>query len=1421
MCTSKEYLCNFCQFKVSSAAALLEHSSTHLFSCSQCSFRSTSRLESLIHKRESHPSTADELAGFEDLDRPTLVLKTARVPRLGTAAFLSPSSTGTRLGASSLMTHLPRTVGMPVLSTVSSSTRPVPSSPCTPSSSNVVRTMSGKTGDSYFTYRIAHDVDGRVQAYECDACGFRSVHISEMFTHASTHSLADLAKSGAAAVSNVVWECFYCSFSAPLQATVVSHVIASHPSQPIQLKRLPTTTSAAVTGASNTTEEPPAGSSKIVSVSSELSPLPVEQPSPNKTGPTPPTVAADVSASAKPAVAKPVDVKVEKKKKSDASDEGCIWGCYYCTMQSASRNDIIGHLKKQHSSEKLVVTRRRITHVVTGGTSAGGKPATAVGPSSDKNSLQSHTAEMTPTSRPEVGSVESSCVGSHNGDKVGTSGKSRKRQLSLSSDHLQPSSAASADNGESGDGNQPVGGAASAKSRRKQMAPRRVADELAAAAAADEPSANDNASLTVGEAVSDSAINSDALPMVTHAAATASSGRNLLTTSSGSRRHGRSSTSKYDNLIKKLKMAESEDSGMEIASLLNKPRVEEPPKTRSSQGKALSLLTGQLVSGYVQPPNGIPTISSPPSRDLPPPMINRESSPPKSSPSGQQLSGLKVEVVQYVEKKMEDRSRCYVYDSERMTARCGVCGTTTRGLDVVRQIHEHVAAHFNECRWACAYCTFQCSRCTAIVGHVSKQHRGQPLRIIRRRPHRGSRNKTANDSTPKQRQVSDKFTVNIRATATQKLRGPRCSRDLRHISSTSVMWQCAFCSRRSLFRGLIAIHMKLAHFDHSDDFRAIPQRWIRPPVSTDITSPEVDLKRGQVTLVRIEDVDHYLALSDVILSNGTDLIRELDADDEADVVENTSDGSGSDAAEFRCTHCHFRGVTPAVVKCHILQAHRLEDVTVLDLRSSRRQNHEHLLMCHSVECQFVSSIEKDFRAHIGAHPSHSTCSVASPSHSGSRPAECPQRTPPPSKSLLSPPQSKSVQSMMMDTPPVSSAPARTVVASGTKNRRGTDGPIEYNDDGTMKGLDLGGRSTAMRMQCTHCCTVMSCDVGEMRSHLASAHPRLVPLAIDVECADRSQPTSLFLCLVCDFAASYYNVYKHHMDEEHPDSESGSRYQRPGATAAKRHSAPAGKQDRSSTANMRRPRRPAAVLNSSVDNGHHSPSVSSDDVAGLAAADDADNPPVSRKSSSHNAQYSSQEFDFSRRYKCVLCSHAAATLVDMKSHLTSRHDSTSAHQCIDRRARQLRKRQGIYFCPDAKCAFCCKFDDELANHIDQEHPSLVSAAGPPPTKSSQSDDSGCAGDRVYQCAHCTYITTDLRNVRVHVIAEHATTEGGFAEIKTAVSSDGSLIMNVNDAVSTKSSTAGDRKSVLENGENLGKNGGSSVKVDDEGKVFAVL
>jgi len=790
-----------------------------------------------MHKRDSHPSAADELAGFEDLDHPSLVTKTARISRLLGTTFVSPSSTSARLGASSLVTHPVRSAGISVLSTVNSSARPVPST-STSSSSVVrrdVRTMVGKTvGDSYFTYRIAHDTDGRVQAYECDICGFRSVHINDMFTHASTHSLADLTKSGAAAINNVVWECFYCSFSAPLQASVVSHVIASHPNQPIQLKRLPSTP-AAVTGGKTSIES----STSFKSVSSSSSSTEVTPLSPEQS-------ASDKTASAVVLSTKLADVRAERKRKSDASDEGCIWGCYYCSMQSASRNDIISHLKKQHSSEKLVITRRRITHVATGSSGgAGGKPSAAVASGDEDKPSTDTTANTLPTTEPEEGTR------AEEDGRVVASSTSMKSQSLTSVDDSQQSAVLPADSGEPGDQSF-IGMAASAKSRRKQMAPRRVADELAAAATAaaaasgDKSITNDIVALAVDEVMRDMAPTTcEALPAVlANPAVGTNSSRSLLTSSSVPRKHSRSSTSKYDNLIKKLKMADSAENGMDLASLLDKPRLDEPfktssPTTRSSQGKALSLLTGQLVSGYVQPPNSVPTLSSPNHNSA----LNCRGN---SAVNSRQSSGLKVSVIQYVEKKLVDRSQYYVYDATRLTARCSVCGTTARGSDVLKQIQEHIAAHFNECRWACTYCAFQCNRRAAVITHVTQRHRGQPLRIIHRHP---GHSKTTKDSTLEPKQSLPSRLVDD--SSRRKLRGPRSHREWRHISTSAMMWQCAFCSRRSLFRGMIAVHMKVSHFEQNpDDIPVVPQQWIRPPINIDAADHDIVLKQGRLSLVR-------------------------------------------------------------------------------------------------------------------------------------------------------------------------------------------------------------------------------------------------------------------------------------------------------------------------------------------------------------------------------------------------------------------------------------------------------------------------------------------------------------------------------------------------------------------------------------------
>jgi hypothetical protein len=411
---------------------------------------------------------------------------------------------------------------------------------------------------------------------------------------------------------------------------------------------------------------------------------------------------------------------------------------------------------------------------------------------------------------------------------------------------------------------------------------------------------------------------------------------------------------------------------------------------------------------------------------------------------------------------------------------------------------------------------------------------------------------------------------------------------------------------------------------------------------------------------------------------------------------------------------------------------------------------------------------------------------------------------------------------------------------GMHSRRNADGEIEYNDDGTIKGFDPDG--TSVMMKCIHCDHLKTSNLDEMREHLWTRHPRVTPQAINIDPVTAEQPISLFFCPItsCGFIAAYSNVYKHHMEVEHPDTGGRNKQnkRRSLGGSVRRISSV---RDGTFTANLRTGSRKTLVDNvdslgtgANGDSAVFSPSDSCDEEGKLVdlstpsrtcLTPDSDaqsslglsegNSSTSKKSSSSYGD--TRNFDYSRRYECILCSFVAATLADMKSHLTTKHDPTVAHQCIDRRARQLRKRQGILFCIDAACSFCCKLDKELNAHLEHEHHmtgvsqdnrSLTSSSSPTPA--AQSSDEACATDRVYQCSHCTYITTDLHNVRIHVVAEHAATDGGFAEIKTAVGSDGNVIMNVSDQGLGVAKDSSDSPSAF-----------SSVKGDGDGKIYTVL
>lgn len=122
---------------------------------------------------------------------------------------------------------------------------------------------------------------------------------------------------------------------------MVHHVISAHADKPIQLRRTnPSTTS---------TSSAPFGAKMTIS---------------NSAGVVPANSAALLTAvdnATIPRLSKDV-AQPDGSVGGAAETAACLWGCFYCAKQSHDRLEVVAHLKLEHPNEKLVVTRRKITH---------------------------------------------------------------------------------------------------------------------------------------------------------------------------------------------------------------------------------------------------------------------------------------------------------------------------------------------------------------------------------------------------------------------------------------------------------------------------------------------------------------------------------------------------------------------------------------------------------------------------------------------------------------------------------------------------------------------------------------------------------------------------------------------------------------------------------------------------------------------------------------------------------------------------------------------------------------------------------------------------------------------------------------------------------------------------------------------------
>lgn len=1556
VCTLKEYLCNFCQYKVASQSEFQEHFMTHIFSCNYCSFRAFTRYEVLSHKKEKHQGIAEELAGYEGLDgfseqmnsliadfhcqtpgSTQILVASTPVSSAGesttttdsesasmvivsskpsmTASSCVPSSVRALSSSASpiavpscllssptsLVSAVSRSVTLstpvlqasqPVVTTVVSTpavsaaqkktpviTSATPSPAILPVSTVKTTASVGKANDNYFTYKIVHDAAGKVQAYECDVCSYRSTKINEIFGHASTHSLTDLMKSNNV---NVQWECFYCCFTSVLQANVVSHVIAKHPNKPIQLKRMVTNT---------------AQRSTSRSVLLRSSNFPTDAGSAAKATPSPPIkkekVPEETSTSAAAAAGR----------KPDEADDGCMWGCYYCSVQSVDRNEIILHLKKDHAQQKLVITRRRITHIPAPHADKidGNQEATEI--SSD---LLPNDSEVVPSERTnsdvQIGDIDSTdpqhsllksrrkqvfprkVFDDATSDEAGESSKvtevSDTTMLGNKGKHRFPNPTKSKDLVDQADLRQ-VDGTTSKRQRKSEESAKRMK--------------YDNSTGKDGTKVLDMMLEAN----IAEDDADASTAMIVIDGQDGVEDNGMPALEDVSTFIR-LKSAHGKVSTPQI-SLSNEPTEQ------------------AAVTSY-------PVIEITPEPDKEMPVLHPELTVPvqgdakfsKQQDSGN--GGKEKDDMNFTRDWPDDvsliDSKLFRFDSTALEAHCNRCNLTTQGLNARNHMREHVMTHIGGHLWTCPYCPFKCGRRSMTFRHVQNKHKNRPPHLIQRKVYTKSSedgavagfNSGSSDSSK-----TDPLIIVLRGRLREhsvptKLKGPRTVKERSIIRTSTHMWQCPFCGRRNVFKGALKIHLKVAH--PNKDCKTKLKRLIRPPCENQKQKPSC--AEGVVDIVPIEDMHLYETLSTLLLDNGVSLIHDLDIDDEGDNVDDTATAvsRSTGTQKYRCMYCQFRNANPKAVKSHVLQTHPGELVIIDDHRASRRTHH--LFMCIDPECSFCTNRQELLTAHcckaqanekveiMPSDPDEKLVSNAEPQPSSDMLAR--QRTLSKSQanldsdSLLSQPeQPKSVDTIT----PGSENKQETAYAAGNHRKRlkTPEGPIDYNDDGTLKGAELEHGS--MVLQCRYCDYPKTSDPVEIKDHLTSKHPRLKPIAIDVDAKEKGGLACLFVCSVfgCDYSSHYSNVFEHHMNLEHPDVESNrlvkkkrtrkrtstdkARIQNDLSNLSDKNEPDFSKEAAteetpavraSSKSSDDKDILPTVTLSSPATSTLSQPALSpvgtvaSDvsnafgDSPALGSPDDlptADAPVKETRLPKKPRSKPRESFDYPVRFECVQCSFRIGSLEEMKSHLVAEHrDNFRNFYCIDRRARELRKRQKVLFCRDEHCSFYCKFEEELESHEKYNctfiggmrhhqktmqdgvlqymesgvkvNPSGVTNDG---TKLYQVSSSRGAmvdvNNKMYQCSHCTFITTDLHNIRMHVIAEHAATEGGFAEIKTELGTDGNIVMNVNDRgvreVGSKSAlnvNLGCEKNAIRESRSM-YDAVDTVKIDDEEKVYTVL
>ena len=329
------------------------------------------------------------------------------------------------------------------------------------------------------------------------------------------------------------------------------------------------------------------------------------------------------------------------------------------------------------------------------------------------------------------------------------------------------------------------------------------------------------------------------------------------------------------------------------------------------------------------------------------------------------------------------------------------------------------------------------------------------------------------------------------------------------------------------------------------------------------------------------------------------------------------------------------------------------------------------------------------------------------------------------------------------------------------------------------------------MVCRYCSQPSTTSLADMKAHLASQHPHLDPVAIDVKNKLQKKSSSLYICPMegCEYNSTLLKLFISHL-KEHPDTTKVTLSQT--AMHVKKIAKGKKSSDMEALESL-----PSHMINMDTSMGVEGKQGAKGQVekgvlgkkgvkrkAGMSltsrnarkrlhvpTSPETDSPPkapnmvslpniddVYNITGAMRSKARSTKLHIKDRFMCKHCDRSFTNLTKGKAHLLHKH-ADQIFIMVDTHAQKVRKKSKIYLCKLAECSFLCKTKDELTAHI-----CGASGAGSLNADDQNVHENKSVGEKMFQCNFCTFATTAKPSIVEHVAGTHKglLSEGGEAE-----------------------------------------------------------